>query len=321
MAPRQFWTATLFVLLVFLPTSTPAQTASGIDGQTKTEATTAIEIPFQLTRWNNLSVKGRLGDQHAMAFMFHTGVDSVSLTTQAVERAGLKLANQGDAESWGGRSTLRWGKVPRISIGPITFENLTVFESQKSGHGTDGKFGLPQLGTGYVEINFDQKMLVAHRKLPTKVAQWRHTDIEIQNGLMFVEATLPLGGERIKHKFMLHSGYSGFMLLDDAFIAAHPDVAKLEIIEESQLTDSAGKTLKTQKAKLPKIEMLRYQFESAPVSFFSGGIGRQKMSVLGSDFLKRFNGLFDLKNNRLYLQPNQNFRSPYFVKPVAKAAQ
>ena len=39
-----------------------------------------------------------------------------------------------------------------------------------------------------------------------------------------------------------------------------------------------------------------------PLGFFSGAAGAQKMSVLGCEVLKRFNVIFDLVNNDLYLE-------------------
>ena len=40
------------------------------------------------------------------------------------------------------------------------------------------------------------------------------------------------------------------------------------------------------------------------VGFFSGAIGRQKMSVLGGNVLKRFNILIDSEREHIYLKSN-----------------
>jgi hypothetical protein len=41
-----------------------------------------------------------------------------------------------------------------------------------------------------------------------------------------------------------------------------------------------------------------------PVSFFEGALGRQKVSVMGGDFLKRFNIVIDADRAFIYLKTN-----------------
>ena len=54
-------------------------------------------------------------------------------------------------------------------------------------------------------------------KLPGDISEWKKHDIETEQGMMFIKATVHNGDERASHKFMIHSGYSGFALLDDEF--------------------------------------------------------------------------------------------------------
>lgn len=273
----------------------------------------ALVIPFRLTKWNNISVPVTLNDSIALNLMFHTAVDSVSLTRATTERfPEINLDQDTDVNSWGGQSKSRFGMGHSLKVGPLTPQQVTVFEDLHSGHDTDGKFGPDQLLSKLLAIDFDRSEIRLLSELPGDVSEWQKHSFEIERGMMFITAAVQDGDNRANHKFMIHSGYSGFALLDDEFSAKHPFLESLEVIAKSELTDSAGHKLETIKVRLPRFTVGETVFEDAPVSFFSGTIGRQPFSVLGGDFLKRFNLIFDLDNHDLYMKKSELSGVEYF---------
>ena len=271
-----------------------------------------IEIPFELTEHNNISIEAVLNDKYKLALMFHTAVDEISMTRKSMEKLPeIELDQQANVESWGGDSTTRFGRGFALSFGPVQLDDVTIFESMHSGHQTDGKFGPRQLKSQFIELDFDRSKLLLHETLPKKMSGWAKLPITIENGSMFVDGNIHHGDNVIKQRFMIHSGYSGFSLLDDDFVAKHKYINELEIIDESELTDSGGNKLKTKKSSLPHFSIGSLEFDNVPVSFFSGAIGRQKFSVLGGDFLKRFNLLFDLEAKALYLEKSLHFAAEH----------
>lgn len=275
--------------------------------------TAQTEIPFKLTKWNNISVPAIVNNDSQVNLMFHTATSDASLTTEAFRALpSTDSAKEVDVETWTGSSTTAFSKGNSLSIGPLLLEDVTIFRSRQSGHETDGKFGPPQLDCDFIEVDWANNLLCLHESLPEKVQGWKRLPARVENGVMFIDGNLQLGEHQVSHSFMLHSGYSGFALLDDEFVARQEAIQQLEIIEESKLTDSSGKTLKTQKAILPTFFVDGAEFRNVPVSFFSGAIGRQKISVLGGDFLKRFHLLFDLESHSLYLAKSDLFESEFF---------
>lgn len=129
---------------------------------------------------------------------------------------------------------------------------------------------------------------------------------------MLIDGNLQLSKQRISHSFLLHSGYSGFALLDDEFVARHEAIQWLQILEECELTNSSGKKLKTWNAIFPTLSIEAAEIEDVPISFFSGAISGQKISVLGGDFLKRLHLLLDLESHSLYLTKSGLFESGFF---------
>jgi hypothetical protein len=48
-----------------------------------------------------------------------------------------------------------------------------------------------------------------------------------------------------------------------------------------------------------------------PVEFFQGAIGRQKMSLIGGDVLKRFNIIIDAQREWIYMTANHSKKTKY----------
>lgn len=66
--------------------------------------------------------------------------------------------------------------------------------------------------------------------------------------MMFVEAGCEVGGKLLVNRFLIHSGYSGSILLDDQFTAANKIDGQLKIVDQKALKDSFGNVLMTKKS-------------------------------------------------------------------------
>lgn len=274
-------------------------------GMLSAQAVPPDTIPFTFTEYNNISIRATLNGLDTLDLMFHTAVNVVSLTSEAVQ--GLRGFNIDDSTSvytWGGESSAKYSKHHRLQIGNFEWEDLTIWESRHSGKLTDGKFG-PNLFEGRVlEINFDHNILILHTDLPDIEAGFEQLNLINEDGLLFLEGELGLDNQLFENRFLIHSGYSGSVLLDDEFVSKHKRLEILPVLKETELKDSHGNVLITKKVKISSLAFGASVFSDVPVGFFSGAIGRQKMSVLGGDVLKRFNLLFDAENKYIYMRPN-----------------
>lgn len=69
------------------------------------------------------------------------------------------------------------------------------------------------------------------------------------------------------------------------------------------MKDSFGNTIRVKKAALPTLTLGDTRLRDVPAGFFTGGVGSQKMSVMGGAVLKRFNLIFDFEDTSLYVSP------------------
>lgn len=271
-------------------------------------------IPFHLTAYNNLSVPVLLNEKDTLHLMLHTAANSVTITEDAAKKI-KSISFNGTLEgikSWGGSdNSARVSENNTLQIGGMKFEGVSISENKYSGQQTDGKFGLDLFQDQVIQFDFEKKIILVSSTLPKGIKKYQKLKLTFEDDLLFIEANCKVGDTILKNQFLIHSGYSGGMLLDDQFAHDHQLGTKLKITGEKELKDSYGNVLKTKKAILPSLEIGQEKLADVPVGFFEGAIGRQKMSVMGGDVLKRFNMVIDAKREYIYLKANKLKKEKY----------
>ncbi|MGH1435756.1 MAG: hypothetical protein ACRBG0_15025 [Lewinella sp.] len=269
-------------------------------------------IPFELTSHNNLSIKAVLNEKDTVDLMFHTAAGSVTLTSEAINTiTSINWDSEEEVSSWGGDATARYSASNALAITSLKWDSIAIWETKESGPGTGGKFGPNLFDGSVIEIDFEQRVIILHDTLPEKTVAFNKVPVFYEDGFMFIQGTSAIGGTDYPNRFLIHSGYGGAILYDDKFTAESHIGAHIEILEEKELKDSYGNVLKIKKGKLPKFTIGEVTFEDIPVGFFEGTIGRQQMSVMGGDLLKRFNLIIDIKREYIYIQPNSLMKLDY----------
>ena len=269
-------------------------------------------IPFTLTEANNIYVQAVLNQKDTLDLMFHTAASSMTITTEAAKKlTSLNLDKTDEVNSWGGANSSRYGEDNTLQIGKNSWDSITVWENEHSGPQTDGKFGPDLFKDKVLEINFDQGSMIVHLTLPKLPEGFEKSELLVERGFMFLRGRSMIEEAEYENKFLIHSGFGGTLLYDDEFVNANKIGEKLKTISESELKDAYGNVLKTKKALLPGFKIGEVNFDDMPVGFFEGSIGRQKMSVMGGNLLKRFNIILDLQNKEIYLKPNGLMKIPF----------
>lgn len=287
----------LVLILFFGHPDAIAQTGpkSGTDGKRDT-------IHFKLTDHHNIAIVGTLNEVDTVTLMFHTAATDLALTKEYTAVASsLNWTDGGEVQSWGGASKALMSLNNTLGIGTMRWDSLSIWEDERSGPGTDGKFG-PDLFAGKVlEINYANRMLVIHEKLPEGLDGHVKLPLESDRGMLFLSATSQVAGQTYLGKFLVHSGYGGAVLFNDDFVAETQLGDRIEITEVQELRDSYGNVLETKKGVLSGFELGGVVLDSLTVGFFEGAIGRQKLNVIGGDLLRRFNWVFTEDRKFVYL--------------------
>jgi len=270
-------------------------------------------INFNLTAHNNIAIESVLNDTDTLSLMFHTAVGSVSLTPDCTERIIKNAATKSsDAKSWSGSEAVEFIEGNKLQITELSWDSITVWLNLLSGHDTDGKFGPNLFGDRFIEINFDDELIVLHENIDSILEGFATYKIVIdEHDSMFLEGVLSVNDQGIKNEFMIHTGYGGTIILDDQFYKDNKSIQSLKVIEESDLKDSFGNVIKTKKAIVDKFQLCGMEFQDVPISYFDSELEIQNTSVLGGAMLKRFNMIFDLKEMKIHVKPNKHSKAKF----------
>lgn len=304
-------------LLVITSLLIIACSSPSTENATKPEVSNLISdsIPFELTAYNNLLIDGLFNQEDTLALMFHLASESVSITTEGMEKAkSVQWDHSATVSSWGGSGEAKYSAQNQLQIGKSTFDSLGITESKRSGHFSDGKIGYTYWNDKVMHIDFETSQMLLYDTLLQVPDGYDKMEIEIVDNFIYVKGKLTVGDTSLDHSFLLHSGYSGIAMLDDAFVEKHQINEKLETIKESSLEDSNGNKLITKTLSAPKFSLGAFEFDAVPISSFAGKLKRQSFSVLGGDALKRFNIIFDFPKQTIYFKPNKKFGGAYYEK-------
>lgn len=274
-----------------------------------TEKQEVDTIRFQLTEHNNISVQSILNDIDTISLMFHTAVNSVSLTPdqskKLQENINKKSSNAG---TWSGTKEVDYIEQNKLNIAELEWQNIEVWLDMLSGPGTNGKFGKNLFKDKFIEIDFDKEIIVLHTNKSSiyGLAEYGKFDMTIdENHSLYIEGSMLIEDMEFMNKYLIHSGYGGTIILDDQFCKENNLIERLDVIEENELKDSFGNIIKTKKGLANEFQICNKVFTSVPVSYFDSELEIQKTSVLGGEILKRFNMVLDVENKQLYMKPNK----------------
>ncbi len=271
------------------------------------------KIPFKLTEQNNIIISATLNGVDTVSLMFHTAASDLTLTSAAIEKMkSLRFERTDTVQSWGGgNNSSRFSKSNVLEIAGRKWTEIPLWENLNSGPGSGGKFGLELFEGKAIAIDFDKKLITVYDRLPSGLSSFNKLSLTYKDEMMFVKATVKIGDKLLENLFLIHSGYSGSILFDDKFTSENQLDEKLTITSEKSLKDSFGNILKTKKANIPSLTLGKTRLDHVPVGFFAGAIGRQKMSVIGGDLLKRFNIIISADRETIYIKANKLKASPY----------
>ena len=272
-------------------------------------------IPFTLNESNNIIIEAVVNESDTLAFMFHTGVNSMSLTPEVSERISRnKLVKETEIGTW--TETKESGYITNnsVQIGKQKTDSLTIWLDLLSGYESQGKFGPNFFGDKLIEINYDDSILVIHDSSATvgSLEIYKSTSLQItDHHSILLNATLNFGTKTVDHTLMLHTGYGGSIILDDAFKNANPELKQLEELSRKELKDSFGNSMFIKKVMPKSISFLGETLEGLSIAYFDSDLEMQKTSIVGCEMMKRFNFILDIENAILYTKPNRNFSLPF----------
>ena len=272
------------------------------------------EIPFQLTKYNNILVPVIINQKDTVQLMLHTGSDYITIIDDSYKKMkSISISDTlNNVTSWAGYSDMKMSKNNVIKFGNEEFSKIPIFIDKQSGHESDGKIGLKFFEGKYLEINFDENKLYVYDKAPTKLKKYTKLNSRYSQETLYIKAFPFIDKKPIETEFMIHTGFSGALMISDDFVKEYKLLEKFEIIGESKLSDAAGNVILSKKSILPDFELANQTFKNVPMSFFDSTIKIQHKNIMGGDLNKRFNLILNPKKDILYVKKSNYYKDEYF---------
>ena len=155
-------------LLVITSLLIIACSSPSTENATKPDVSNLISdtIPFELTSYNNLLIDGLFNQEDTLSLMFHLASESVSITTEGMEKAkSVQWDHSATGSSWGGSGEAKYSAQNQLQIGKSTFDSLGITESKRSGHFSDGKIGYTYWNDKVMHIDFETSQMLLYDTL------------------------------------------------------------------------------------------------------------------------------------------------------------
>ena len=271
------------------------------------------EIPFRLTKYNNILVPVIINQKDTVQLMLHTGSDYITIIEDSYKKMkSIAISDTlNNVTSWAGYSDMKMSQNNIVKFGEEEFNQIPIFIDKQSGHESDGKIGLKFFEGKYLEINFDENKLYVYDKTPSKLKKYIKLNSRYSQETLYIKAFPLIDKKPIETEFMIHTGFSGALMISDDFAKEYKLLEKFEIIGESKLSDAAGNVILSKKSILPNFELANQTFQNVPMSFFDSTIKIQHKNIMGGDLIKRFNLILNPEKNILYVKKSKYYRAEY----------
>ena len=285
------------------------------------------KIPFQLI--NNLIIIPIEINNVELSFILDTGVSKPILfniqgdnnVINVKEQSSIALKGLGD----GLQVEAFKSKNNKIKIGDAYNLNQTIYAIYNSGLDYSSKLGISIHGIiGYdlfkdfvVEINYKSRYikLIDHDRYKTRQCKkCEMVDLTLLRGKPHISAKVAIDGEQIPINVLLDTGSSDALWL---FEDASQDIVSSDNYIDDFLGYGLSGSLYGKRSRVNSLSIDQFVLNKSLVAFPEGASidalrkNKNRNGTIGGEILRRFNLIFNYKNNTLILRKNNNFKSDF----------
>ena len=280
-----------------------------------------LEIPFTLRR-NVIILPVRIADSRELRIILDTGMHFEGILIYNPDlRDSISLENAIEVEvpgaGAGSASQAIMTDSGTFYAGNVEFTNQHIIVLQNElmrGFPTDGVTGYSLFGKYVVEIDYDKMIITLHDPERFKVdGSWEYLPLTFKEyNIPWVEAAVNIDGARdipVSLYIDAASNDALEMLMREEMKFALP-----ENLEDSYLGRGLSGDIHGFKGRIHSLRLGSFVLEDVATAFAPAEVRSKQAGadgIIGSGVLRRFNVIFDYKNTRLYLKPNNFLSEPF----------
>ncbi len=278
------------------------------------------QIPFTLLS-ELIIVPVSINESEQLNFVFDTGAGATVILESSKTQA-LILASDGKLDISGGGEGFKSiaNLVPdiEVTLGDIKLIDQTIihlpissvpFFKDTDAVFFDGIIGYDFLKRFIVKIDYDKEIITLSEKLDFANNEikhdksWQRLPISIEGNMSYVSVDAQLGAnQKTPLKLLIDTGFSG------TFEIAQIKHEELSAPYYQSRTQGLNGYSTIHVSNSQSLSLGRYSKNDVPVLYnMSTDEEVENSELLGNQFLKHFNMIFDYRNEQLFIKPNQNF--------------
>ncbi|MEZ5056837.1 MAG: retroviral-like aspartic protease family protein [Saprospiraceae bacterium] len=266
-------------------------------------------IPFVLTDYNNIKIQTVVNGKDSLELKFDSGTTGLLLTHDAIkDKTDLLQKNQIEQTE----NYQKLGLPVSLKFGNQFYDSLEVYPVMHSGQGTDGRFGWDLFKGKVLEIDYDESLFIVHDSLPQVSGAYSKIPFAIDHTLICIPGKFFQDRFEYTVKFLFDSGYQKSLLVDSTLASRQGYSVDLPVLKVNRLRNGAGEIFETKVVEVQRVGLGEISLNQIPAQIINqSNPAGFDVHILGNDFLKRYNTIFDFQHQMIYLAPNSLISDPF----------
>ncbi|MCG8331590.1 MAG: aspartyl protease family protein [Chitinophagales bacterium] len=269
-------------------------------------------------------IKASVNGSDPIDFVFDSGAQGAMIDETLANWIGLPVSGEIPVMGASGkRRTVKSSEGIVVTVNGVEFEKTSMIitdmsESKKFGRIHDGVLGFPLLSQYITEFDYQTSTIRFYEKEGYQYdGKGKEVAIDLSMRIPITDIELTLADNtKIGGKAMIDTGASSATSLNS------PVVAENKMIENaSKMISREGHGLTgsflVHETRIPGVALAGFEFENVPATLSTATKGPkasdQYLGIIGNYIMNRFKITFDYSNRKMYLEPNDAYRSDFQV--------
>lgn len=279
-------------------------------------------LPFTLNKNKQIIVKGSINNSPQISFCFDLGARMVYLIGKGFDKTHkLDIDGLIEDESVTGLSTEKTSSSNNLQIGNISMTNISVCYIDEAGFlgNGGGLIGFNVFQNKILEIDFDNKLLLIHNKLPEKATSYSPIEFKQTTGGLYIPITISNGKKKSKGWYFFDTGADNALTFDSKFATREHLYNTMKKLGTAGIASSESRIINADILEVPEVFLANFKLENVPTLLANESNAEAEFEdgVIGIGLQSRFNFIIDYKHNKMYLKQSIYFTESFNTKNSA----
>lgn len=276
-------------------------------------------IPFTINSNKQIIINGSINNSSKIDFCLDLGARVVYVIGKNFDKQyHLHLDGLIEDESVIGLSTEKTSSNNTLQLGNLNISNVPICYIDEAGFlGNGGALiGYNVFQNKILEIDFNNKYLLIHSKLPEKSATYAPIEFKQTTGGLYIPITIYNGKKICKGWYFFDTGADNALTFDTRFAKKEGLINTMKVIGKAGIASTGNRVINVEIIEVPQVTIAGYTIENVPTLLPAQSNAESEFEdgVIGIGLQSRFNFIIDYPNSKMYLKPSKFYNDAFKKK-------